>query len=1213
MEVPARPADALTRVHARLNQLRGRVAASTVLRAVVLGVAMAASVGVPVLAAEALLWMPPLVRLVLLATVAALGLAPLVRAAVDLGLALTGRSDALSDAALARLVGTRAAGDGERLLSFVELDRTGTGGLAAVARDRLGLALEPVRFDRSVSRTASADALARWACVPLGLLVVWAAASPGTLRPAADRMLAPASVFARPAPFTLDVQPGDARLASGDTLAVAVTAVGGRPADVWLESRRTDETAVERARMLPSGEASFAGALPGVRHEVQYRIVADPVASPWYDVAVSNPPTIRGFRVELVPPRYSGLAPSALPPGVGDVTALPGTQVRVSASLGGGGARSARLAFDAAPEVPLELSGGAASGSFRVTQADAYRLVVESATDAPAAPGAPFYVTLLADTPPDVRLDAPEADVDLDESRRVTLRAEASDDFGLSDARLVYRLEQRAGQPAEAEEQSTALALMPGERVQPIRYTWDLSDLPGLTLAPGDVIAYRIEVRDNNAVRGAQTGRSQTHRVRLPGLDERYDALDRSEDELERGVERLNERSDEAREQFEELRRELRQSRDAGWQSQQALESIEQRRRQIDEQSEQLTQAADELGRQMEEQGVMSEQMREQYRELRRVMEEMAAPELQQALEELRRAMEELDLSQMQQAMEQYERSEQQQRQRLERALELMRNLRIQRELEELGERAAEIADEQEAIRDDTRRLDESDNTGTNDQGDEAETSSSDEAQGESSETEAQSEGESSESEAQREQAESGEQQDASQGEQSSQPPGDAGEQSGQDEPSGEAPSQEELDALAERQERAAERADSLNAQLDRLRERMEEARSADERRLDQLRQQTQTQATPEQMRQTAQQMQQGQTGQQQQSQQQQSEQQLRRLQQGMMQMQQQMQQQQDQINIAALRRALDDVLLLSDRQEALRRDVGRVSGDSPVLRASARDQTRLRESFETVVDSLTALARRAPRVTRAVQRLSGEALREMDGAQSELADRRPSPAAARQRAAMTQLNELALRLSRLLDEAMSQASSQGGQGQSMQQMMQQLQQMSGQQQQLNQQIQEHLNQTAGERLQGAAGERMRQIAEQQARIRRQLREMARGLDEGSAEGQMLRQLEQAAQQMAETVDELSRGRAGGELIERQQQILTRLLQAQNASQQRGEEERREGRTAEDQPRPPGTPAPPEEQAEQLRRDLIRALEGGYAPDYQSLIRRYFELLRTDE
>jgi uncharacterized protein with NRDE domain len=74
------------------------------------------------------------------------------------------------------------------------------------------------------------------------------------------------------------------------------------------------------------------------------------------------------------------------------------------------------------------------------------------------------------------------------------------------------------------------------------------------------------------------------------------------------------------------------------------------------------------------------------------------------------------------------------------------------------------------------------------------------------------------------------------------------------------------------------------------------------------------------------------------------------------------------------------------------------------------------------------------------------------------------------------------------------------------------------------------------------------------------------------------------------------------------------MLQAQQSLRTQGREEKRRGTSADD----PGTRESPDdltprEKAETLRRDLIRALESGYAPDYEDLIRRYFELLQESE
>ena len=64
--------------------------------------------------------------------------------------------------------------------------------------------------------------------------------------------------------------------------------------------------------------------------------------------------------------------------------------------------------------------------------------------------------------------------------------------------------------------------------------------------------------------------------------------------------------------------------------------------------------------------------------------------------------------------------------------------------------------------------------------------------------------------------------------------------------------------------------------------------------------------------------------------------------------------------------------------------------------------------------------------------------------------------------------------------------------------------------------------------------------------------------------------------------------------------------------QERGKDNKREGKSAEEILRASPADLPPSERLERLRKDLIRALETGYSNDYQALIRRYFEMLQQE-
>lgn len=173
---------------------------------------------------------------------------------------------------------------------------------------------------------------------------------------------------------------------------------------------------------------------------------------------------------------------------------------------------------------------------------------------------------------------------------------------------------------------------------------------------------------------------------------------------------------------------------------------------------------------------------------------------------------------------------------------------------------------------------------------------------------------------------------------------------------------------------------------------------------------------------------------------------------------------------------------------------------------------------------------------------------------------------------------------------------------------MEQLQQMGQQQQQLNQQIQQLLNDMQGQRLTQDMTERLRQLGAQQEQMRNEVRQMNRNRD---ARNKLLGDLNRVADQMMETIEELQQNRVSRRTIQRQQQILTRLLEASRSMEQKGKDDKREGKTVDEILRESPDSLTPNEQAERLRRDLIRALESGYSSDYEALIRRYFDLLQS--
>ena len=427
--------------------------------------------------------------------------------------------------------------------------------------------------------------------------------------------------------------------------------------------------------------------------------------------------------------------------------------------------------------------------------------------------------------------------------------------------------------------------------------------------------------------------------------------------------------------------------------------------------------------------------------------------------------------------------------------------------------------------------------------------------------------------------------------------------------PQGERPRSPEAqrERMADEQRDAAEDAAALDEALDELQERLEQIPRAPAAAVEQMRRETTPQGgLPQQMRQNAEQMEQGEMQPAQEGQQEMAR-RLRRMAQQMRQQSQSMQGQQARIDTAALRRALEDTLTLSQRQESLADDAARTPDGNPAAGALARRQRDLRDGLRTVADTLRRVARTSPPLTAAVQTRAQSAAREMDAALARLADRDAADGSSRGRTAMAHLNDLALLLSNALDQQQQQQQgSSSGSGTPQQQM----QQMGGQQQQLNGQIQEMLGRTAGQRLTPGEGTRLRQMAEQQESLRRSLQNTIEQ-NGGSLGPGAQSALQRLQEQMGRAAAELRRGRLDAATVQRQQLITERMLQAEQAVNERGQEERREGETARRAPpAPPPPPLPPMDRpADRIRADLLRLDASGYAPEIEGLVRRYLERL----
>ncbi|CAN5258655.1 hypothetical protein BH23BAC3_BH23BAC3_31910 [soil metagenome] len=346
------------------------------------------------------------------------------------------------------------------------------------------------------------------------------------------------------------------------------------------------------------------------------------------------------------------------------------------------------------------------------------------------------------------------------------------------------------------------------------------------------------------------------------------------------------------------------------------------------------------------------------------------------------------------------------------------------------------------------------------------------------------------------------------------------------------------------------------------------------------------------------------------QQQQQQLSQQLQKEADNMRQMRQEMGGQQMQVNLLALQRALYTLLELSQTQEFLTKDSQETANRSAGFVNLARQQNYIRNQFSAVADTIFQISSELPGIPNRINRKKAEVEQTLQRAVDQMAERNQRSSTITSRESLGGINDLSSTIASLIDQLMDQdGNGGGGGGMSMQQMIEQMQQMSGDQQQLNQQLQDMVNDMQGDRLSRDQSERLDELARQQNEIRRQLRELQQSgaLLEGD---QALSELQRMIDEMEDSINDMRGGVTDRLMIERQQNILSRMLNAEEAMERRGEEEEREG-TRTDQF---DSDLPPDMTLEELQQEIRSRLQDPdytrFSEEYQRLIERYFEMLR---
>jgi hypothetical protein len=1079
----------------------------------------------------------------------------------------------------ARLIGSRLPLVKDRLVNLIQLATSARpSDLTYASVEQKSREFEPVAFDAVIDLGENTRHL-RYLAIPVVLVLLILLINPNILTKSTDRIVHFNRAYAPEAPFTFSIANKGLSAFYNENFTLRVDLKGKAvPQSAYLVSKN------QRVKLVPTAPGKFEHTLERIQQPLNFQIEAAGFFSDEYTLELFNRPELTRFNLELEYPRYLQRKNEKLT-NAGNLDVPEGTNIRWK--LNTMHTEKATIKFGTEIE-PLNFE--AAEGqSFvfakKFVSPDQYEIGLKNSKSDNKERIA-YFINVVKDQYPQIVVNNLKDTVLYE---RVLLGGMVSDDYGVTQLALNFRV--RNESQSEVANNTVKIPVTRNQLQQSFFYNWSIDSLQ---LKPGDQLEYNLQVWDNDGVNGRKSTRSATYTFLVPTADNLVSEISRSQKSTEGQIDKSVTKANKLQDQIEQAHQKLKGKQSLDWQDKKMLEDIIQQKQGLDQMVEQLKEQNKLLEDKKEAFTEQDERIRKKAEQIQKLMDELLDEETKKLFEELQKLLKEnAEISEIQKLLDKMNQDTNNLEKDLERTLELFKQLQYDFKLDQTIEDLKKQIEKQKEILAKTEDLEKEkkrDNKGKEAKDNKQ---SGDPKNKDDKNTNSKDAGKNPESDKDKKEPDRNKQ-DADQKAETEKQKGDRPKEESKDDQSREK-SGDSKD-LAKDQEKIKEEFKKTAEKLKEL-EKLGEELNKNEGLPDEK----DSQEVEDQQSESQEQLQEESPSKAKQPQQKAVE-KMNKMQQQMEGMQSSMMMEMEAQNLESLRQIIHGLVKLSFDQEGLMKEFNALQQNDPRFNTLAQLELKLKDDAKVLEDSLLSLGKKDPMmgsfITKEVNNLNNHLEKVIESNK----ERRRPQASSEMQLTMTSINNLALMLDDHFDMMMqmmanAQPSMKKGKQKGKKPSLSQMQQ------QLNERIEQLKN---GEKSGRQLSEELAEMAAEQERIRRALQQMQEKMkNEGQTPGGDI------PGKMEQTEMDLVNKQLTDQLIERQRQILTRLLNAEKSMREQDMDEERKGETAKDYEK-----EIPKAFEEYLRLrekevELLKTVPPKLYPYYKKEVSEYFKRMGT--
>ena len=595
---------------------------------------------------------------------------------------------------IANLIGTKFPGIKDKLINAYQLesnlnkDNTIEYELSMHAIDKLKSELNKIAVTFNRKRVSF---LLKIYAIAIPIVVVIMIMLGNSSVAALNRLLHPTVQFEVPTPFYLENNSKSKVILDGENYEISITGYGESiPDSINLNYIINDRKQTIKIPKSDNQNANFNYTFKNIEHDMIWwgNVLPNSLFSKWDNIStdkdtiiVIKRPTINNLTFNITPPLYTKLESFTHPSNMTNIKLPYGSSVIINGSANKE-LNSAGLSINNIFS-PFEIYNEKEFiGEKLFTETSKGEIICQSDDMNIMSQSINYNFNVIPDMKPSLSIISPENEFDLDETNKINLQFDASDDYGISNFWIEYEIKK----PSYIEYQDTNQYVHEIEdfnknaKIHSMNYIWDIS---GLNLATQDEIYFTVNVSDNNSF-GASIITSEIFIGKYPTLEDLFLEMEEYEDNINQHNEDIVGDIDEVQTLINDLQLELLKSDELGWEEKNKLDDTIKEMENIFNQIEEISEIIDKVEEKADKNDLISDDLINKYDDFQNLLEEIITPELRDIMEKMQQHSADMNLEELLSELNNFEQSVDEFEEQLDRFIDMFEQAIAEQKIDEM-------------------------------------------------------------------------------------------------------------------------------------------------------------------------------------------------------------------------------------------------------------------------------------------------------------------------------------------------------------------------------------------------------------------------------------------------------------------------------------------------------------------------------------------------